>query len=111
MNEEWYNDRIRTNADPEWRPSYETWLNQIVAVHQTHVDGKDRTFARFLLDLPAIPQDVMTLLREMCVETERYVFMLVHDRAFTNEGVFVGGRLDLRHCEILFSNDHLCGKK
>ncbi|TCD69615.1 hypothetical protein EIP91_006840 [Steccherinum ochraceum] len=71
MNEEWYNDQIRTKADPEWRPSYETWLNQIVAVHQTHIDGKDRTFARFLLDLPAIPQDVLNLLREMCVEPER----------------------------------------
>lgn len=73
MNEEWYNDQIRTKVDPEWRPSYETWLNQIVAVHQTHIDGKDRTFARFLLDLPAIPQDVLNLLREMCVEADRWV--------------------------------------
>lgn len=53
------------------RPNYETWLNQIVAVYQTHLDNKDRTFSRFLLDLPALPSDVMSLLREMCVETDK----------------------------------------
>ncbi len=53
--------------------NYETWLNQIVAAYQTHSEGKDRTFSRFLLDLPAVPQDVLNLLRESCVEPERFV--------------------------------------
>ncbi|KAK7030720.1 mitogen-activated protein kinase [Favolaschia claudopus] len=69
MNEEWYNDRIQLEADPEWRPNYDTWLNQIVASYQTLLDGKDRTFSRFLLDLPAVPEDVLGLLRELCVDT------------------------------------------
>ncbi|KAI0372816.1 hypothetical protein BV20DRAFT_1034476 [Pilatotrama ljubarskyi] len=71
MNEEWYNDRIRRQQDREWQPNYETWLNQIVAAYQTHTDGKDRTFSRFLLDLPHVPQDILTLLRESCVEPDR----------------------------------------
>ena len=54
-------------------PNYETCLNQIVAVYQTHAEGKDRTFSRFLLDLPEVPQDVLNLLRESCVEPEPFV--------------------------------------
>ncbi|KAJ7634117.1 Symplekin tight junction protein C terminal-domain-containing protein [Mycena polygramma] len=69
MNEEWYNDRIQLEVDPDWRPNYDTWLNQIVASYQTLLDGKDRTFSRFLLDLPAVPEDVLGLLRELCVDT------------------------------------------
>ncbi|KAJ7760455.1 Symplekin tight junction protein C terminal-domain-containing protein [Mycena metata] len=69
MNEEWYNDRIQLGVDPDWRPNYDTWLNQIVASYQTLLDGKDRTFSRFLLDLPAVPEDVLGLLRELCVDT------------------------------------------
>ncbi|KAH9935928.1 Symplekin tight junction protein C terminal-domain-containing protein [Epithele typhae] len=71
MNEEWYNDRIRRLQDRDWQPNYDTWLNQIVAAYQTHADHKDRTFSRFLLDLPQVPQDVLNLLRESCVEAER----------------------------------------
>ncbi|KIK60366.1 hypothetical protein GYMLUDRAFT_43667 [Collybiopsis luxurians FD-317 M1] len=70
MNEEWYNDQIRQERNPNWRPNYDIWLGQIVAAHQTHLDGKDRTFSRFLLDLPSVPADVLSLLRELCVENE-----------------------------------------
>ncbi|KAJ7077855.1 Symplekin tight junction protein C terminal-domain-containing protein [Mycena belliarum] len=69
MNEEWYNDRIQLEIDQDWRPNYDIWLNQIVASYQTLLDGKDRTFSRFLLDLPAVPEDVLGLLRELCVDT------------------------------------------
>ncbi|EMD39061.1 hypothetical protein CERSUDRAFT_133852 [Gelatoporia subvermispora B] len=71
MNEEWYNDRLRLTSDRNWQPNYETWLNQIVAAYQTHSDGKDRTFSRFLLDLPSVPPDVLNLLRESCTEPDR----------------------------------------
>ncbi|KAF9482650.1 hypothetical protein BDN70DRAFT_874838 [Pholiota conissans] len=69
MNEEWYNDQIRIGIDRDWRPNYETWLNQIVALYQTVLDGKDKTFARFLLDLPSIPPDVLDLLRDLCTDS------------------------------------------
>ncbi|KXN86580.1 Symplekin [Leucoagaricus sp. SymC.cos] len=68
MNEEWYNDQIRLERDNNWRPNYDIWLNQIVASYQTLLDGKDRTFSRFLLDLPAVPPDVLGLLRDLCVD-------------------------------------------
>ncbi|TFK51746.1 hypothetical protein OE88DRAFT_1679157 [Heliocybe sulcata] len=71
MNEEWYNDRIRSAEDPDWRPNYDIWLSQILAAHQTHLDARDRTFTRFLLDLPSIPPDVLEMLRELCLESER----------------------------------------
>lgn len=69
MNEEWYNDQIRLKKDRDWRPNYEAWLNQVVASYQTVLDGKDKTFARFLLDLPSIPADVLELLRELCTDS------------------------------------------
>ncbi|KAG5652625.1 hypothetical protein H0H81_004354 [Sphagnurus paluster] len=69
MNEEWYNDQIRLGDDPDWRPNYDTWLNQIVASYQTLLDAKDRTFSRFLLDLPSVPSDVLGLLRDLCLDS------------------------------------------
>ena len=92
MNEEWYNDQIRLTADRTWvsatlyecietfqliytfqRSNYETWLNQLVASYQAVLDGKDKdkAFARFLLDLPSIPSDLLDLLRELCVDSSR----------------------------------------
>ncbi|KAG6821193.1 hypothetical protein H0H93_004013 [Arthromyces matolae] len=68
MNEEWYNDQLRLTEDPNWRPNYDIWLNQIVATYQTLLDAKDRTFSRFLLDLPSVPEDVLGLLRDLCIE-------------------------------------------
>ncbi|KAF8817559.1 hypothetical protein BYT27DRAFT_6817554 [Phlegmacium glaucopus] len=71
MNEEWYNDQIRLTTDRTWRPNYETWLNQLVASYQAVLDGKDKdkAFARFLLDLPSIPSDLLDLLRDLCIDS------------------------------------------
>ncbi|KAH9965034.1 Symplekin tight junction protein C terminal-domain-containing protein [Lactifluus volemus] len=71
MNEEWYNDQMRLSSDNGWRPNYEVWLNQIVAEYQSRLDRKDRMFARFLLDLPSVPSDVFTLLRDLSTEPDR----------------------------------------
>lgn len=60
------------------RPNYEPWLNQLVAMHETHMDVKDRSFSRFLLDLPSVPPDLLSSLREMCVEPDRYVHDIYH---------------------------------
>ncbi|PPQ75883.1 hypothetical protein CVT24_000738 [Panaeolus cyanescens] len=67
MNEEWYNDQVRSK-DMNWRPNYETWLNHIMTAYQNALDGKDKTFSRFLLDLPSIPGGVLDLLRDFCVD-------------------------------------------
>ncbi|KAH7890752.1 Symplekin tight junction protein C terminal-domain-containing protein [Phlebopus sp. FC_14] len=79
MNEEWYNDRIRIENDPNWRPNYDSWLNQVVSSYQTVLeakaegrpDSKDKAFATFLLDLPSIPSDVLDLLRDLSVDPEK----------------------------------------
>jgi hypothetical protein len=55
------------------RSNYDVWLNQIVAEYQLRLDRKDRMFARFLLDLPSVPSDVFTLLRDLCAEPDRCV--------------------------------------
>lgn len=91
MNEEWYNDQVRLSSDDDWvgalywfgsggtdtlqRPNYELWLNQIVAEYQLRLDRKDRMFARFLLDLPSVPSDVFTLLRDLCAEPDRWAWL------------------------------------
>ena len=88
MNEEWYNDQVRYAKDVAWvrsylmniynmtychmqRPNYEAWLNQIVSSYQTLLDGKDKTFGRFLLDLPHVPGEVLNLLRDLCLDANR----------------------------------------
>ncbi|KAI6149817.1 hypothetical protein BKA82DRAFT_23571 [Pisolithus tinctorius] len=79
MNEEWYNDRIRSAADPGWRPNYQSWLNQTVSTYQTIVegnadekpDGKDEALSRFSLDLPDVPSDVWDILRYLSVDVEK----------------------------------------
>ncbi|KAN0088491.1 Symplekin tight junction protein C terminal domain containing protein [Tylopilus felleus] len=79
MNEEWYNDRIRIGTGANWRPNYDSWLNQLVSSYQTVLeskaegrpDSKDKAFARFLLDLPSIPADVLDLLRDLSVDPEK----------------------------------------
>ena len=89
MNEEWYNDQVRLSLDSNWvgtphwftsgaltllqRSNYDVWLNQIVVEYQLRLDRKDRMFARFLLDLPSVPSDVFTLLRDLCAEPDRCV--------------------------------------
>ena len=98
------------------RPNYDSWLNQIVSSYQTILeskaegkpDNKDKAFAKFLLDLPSIPADVLDLLRDLSVDPEKYVLsvfwcltnVLIHgDRmhvGFTSLREFVLERPSLR---------------
>ncbi|KAF8587835.1 hypothetical protein K439DRAFT_1652134 [Ramaria rubella] len=71
MNEEWYNDRVRSRQCPDWQPRYDIWLQKIVSVHQERLNAKDRTFSQFLLDLPSLPDGILALLREFCTDPER----------------------------------------
>ncbi|KAK7061099.1 hypothetical protein VNI00_000835 [Paramarasmius palmivorus] len=70
LNEEWYNDQTQQSRNPKWRANYDAWLNQIVSAYQANLDGKDRTFSRFLMDIPSVPADILDLLRDLCVEYE-----------------------------------------
>lgn len=103
MNEEWYNDRIRMTIDAEWassyydcifftisdpkqRSNYEIWLNQLISAYQTFIHGKDTTFSRFLSDLPSVPAEVLGLLRDLCVDPDRQLFLFARNTWNTDHG-------------------------
>ena len=88
MNEEWYNDRVREQRNPDWVCStysrdqlplmhalqyhnYPIWLQKLLNAYEARLDMKDRMFSRFLLDIPHVPQDVLQLLRDLCLEPDR----------------------------------------
>ncbi|KIJ55664.1 hypothetical protein M422DRAFT_63678 [Sphaerobolus stellatus SS14] len=71
MNEEWYNDRIRSRTNASRPSQYEVWLQRIVTGHQENLDTKDRTFSQFLLDLPSLPDGILDMLREFCSNPDR----------------------------------------
>ncbi|GJJ11108.1 hypothetical protein Clacol_005339 [Clathrus columnatus] len=71
MNEEWFNDRLRLQYNPRWQPQYESWLQKIVAAHQERLNAKDKAFTQFLLDLPALPDSILALLREFCTDPDK----------------------------------------
>lgn len=111
-----HHDLCQTLTLNDQRPNYDTWLNQIVSSYQTILeskaegkpDSKDKAFAKFLLDLPSIPVDVLDLLRDLSVDPEKYVSLafcclvgaLIHgDRmhvGFTSLREFVLERPSLR---------------
>lgn len=66
-------------------PNYDTWVNQIVSEYQNTLDGKDRVFGRFLLDLPSVPPEVFTLLRDLCLEQERYISPSIDLKAYLTD--------------------------
>ena len=89
MNEEWYNDNIRATDDYNWvghlpvffnslesfsyaRPfkvtCYDVWLEKLLLALQANSGTRDKTFTQFLIDLPSIPQQVLTLLQRFSAE-------------------------------------------
>ncbi|KZT34250.1 hypothetical protein SISSUDRAFT_1065486 [Sistotremastrum suecicum HHB10207 ss-3] len=65
MNEEWYNDRTQSAENPSRPPVYDVWLQKIVSGYRRKLDGKDKSFSAFLLDLPHISSTLLELLREL----------------------------------------------
>ncbi|KAG9093472.1 hypothetical protein FS749_014324, partial [Ceratobasidium sp. UAMH 11750] len=53
MNEEWYNDRIQAKANPNWERKYDLWLVRLAVALKARIEAKDKTFARFLMELPS----------------------------------------------------------
>ncbi|EJD43771.1 hypothetical protein AURDEDRAFT_65903 [Auricularia subglabra TFB-10046 SS5] len=71
MNEEWYNDKIRREHSPDAPQNYGNWLRRILNGYRSHLDSKDRTFARFLLDLPGISDDILDFVRELTLDADK----------------------------------------
>lgn len=57
---------------------YTTWLSRLVDALLPEVDGKDKSLASFLADLPRIPDDVTRKVSQLCLDKEdkeRYAFV------------------------------------
>ncbi|CAE6446197.1 unnamed protein product [Rhizoctonia solani] len=65
MNEEWYNDRIQAKQDPSREPQYDIWLGRLATFLKVRMEPKDKTFARFLMELPLVSSHVLSLCREL----------------------------------------------
>ncbi|EPQ28470.1 uncharacterized protein PFL1_03773 [Pseudozyma flocculosa PF-1] len=67
--EEWHCDRIRRRrGQPE---QYSRWLERIMDVWVPQIDGKDRSLAAFLSDLPEIPRSVIDKVAKLCRDKNR----------------------------------------
>ena len=60
--------------------TYGIWLNKLIQAYEPSLDAKDRTFPRFLLNIPHVSQDILTLLRILCQEADRYDLLKVQRR-------------------------------
>ncbi|KAL5492454.1 hypothetical protein ACEPAI_3901 [Sanghuangporus weigelae] len=87
MNEEWYNDKIKSSREPDWYPIYPLWVQKLVNAYEPMIDAKDRTLSKFLLDIPFIPQEVLNLLRDLCVEHDRMQVGFITLREFVIQRV------------------------
>ncbi|CAE6412938.1 unnamed protein product [Rhizoctonia solani] len=65
MNEEWYNDRIQAKNDPSRESQYNIWLGRLASALKARMEPKDKNFAKFLMELPSIPPNVLSLCREL----------------------------------------------
>ncbi|CAE6440409.1 unnamed protein product [Rhizoctonia solani] len=65
MNEEWYNDRIQAKRDPSREPQYDIWLGRLATSLKARMEPKDKTFAKFLMELPLVSSHVLSLCREL----------------------------------------------
>ncbi|KIO25859.1 hypothetical protein M407DRAFT_24815 [Tulasnella calospora MUT 4182] len=70
MNEEWYNDGIRREMDGQWQPQYDIWVQRLLAAQTPKLDAKDKTFTRFLIDLPSLPPNILSLLSDLCIDPD-----------------------------------------
>ncbi|KAH7335182.1 Symplekin tight junction protein C terminal-domain-containing protein [Rhizoctonia solani] len=65
MNEEWYNDRIQAKQDPSRESQYDIWLGRLAGALKARMEPKDKNFAKFLMELPSIRPNVLSLCREL----------------------------------------------
>ncbi|KAG8985920.1 hypothetical protein FRB90_004362 [Tulasnella sp. 427] len=70
VNEEWYNDIIRQEMDPRRQPQYDVWVQKLLVAQTSKLDAKDKTFTRFLIDLPSLPPNILSLLSDLCIDAD-----------------------------------------
>lgn len=72
LNEEWFNDRIQSQADKRPRKSrYEHWMLKILDSILPFLDAKDKVLIRFLSEIPALDERVLERVKGLARDPER----------------------------------------
>ncbi|TPX37971.1 hypothetical protein SmJEL517_g00253 [Synchytrium microbalum] len=69
--EEFMNDHKHAN-DAAYEPQYSIWLGRVLTEMKAHLDVKDRTIAKLLLDVPSVDgEEVREAIKGYCEDSER----------------------------------------
>ncbi|KAI4200586.1 MAG: hypothetical protein LQ350_003833 [Teloschistes chrysophthalmus] len=72
LNEEWFNDRIQSQADKRLRKSrYEYWMLKFLDSILPFLDAKDKVLIRFLSEIPALDEKVLERVKGLAKDPER----------------------------------------
>ncbi|KAL8663774.1 MAG: hypothetical protein Q9202_003588 [Teloschistes flavicans] len=72
LNEEWFNDRIQSQANKHPRKShYEYWMLRILDSILPFLDAKDKVLIRFLSEIPALDEKVLGRVKGLARDPER----------------------------------------
>jgi len=75
LNEEWYNDRVvrQANPDAEYMPEhYEKWMLKVLDGIMPFIESNDRNLLiRFLSEVPAVNEDVLKRVIRLAKDPER----------------------------------------
>jgi symplekin len=76
LNEEWYNDRLRTKESTSptasHRPTYSIWTLRLLDSLLPYLDARDnRLLIRFLSEIPAISPEILERIKSLAKDPER----------------------------------------
>lgn len=72
LNEEWYSEKMSSTEDGHQKQSaYEVWFNRSLDAMLPFLESKDRSFMRFLSDVPELTNSSILKLRVLCVDPDR----------------------------------------
>ncbi|CAZ79906.1 unnamed protein product [Tuber melanosporum] len=73
LNEEWYNDKVMTKAQPNRQPQYKIWMMKVMDGIFPFLEGKDRMFMRLLSEIPEITVELLQKVKMLCLDPDRAV--------------------------------------
>lgn len=80
LNEEWYNDRIQKQSSeqqkdgvtpPKPKQHYEKWMLKVLDGIVPYLDAKDKHLIRFLSEIPAVNENVLSRVKGLARDPER----------------------------------------
>ncbi|KAB8356605.1 hypothetical protein FH972_024187 [Carpinus fangiana] len=71
LNEEWYNDRMRSRSDADAAGSYDGLVLRLLDGMLPYLDAKDKVLIRFLSEVPAVGPALLERVKRLAVDPER----------------------------------------